>query len=125
MEQLRDIKDIVEVHEHSLETLIGIIILSLLVIGIILYLYKNRRRRRKRLSPKEIALNSLKSIDYDNPKDVAYRFTTNGFLFINENNQKEYKDIEKELLVYKYKKDVPQVDKGLENRIKMFIKELK
>jgi hypothetical protein len=125
MEQLRDIKDIVEVHEHSLETLIGIVILSLLVIGIILYLYKNRRRRRKRLSPKEIALNSLKSIDYDNPKDVAYRFTTNGFLFINENNQKEYKDIEKELLVYKYKKDVPQVDKGLENRIKMFIKELK
>ena len=125
MEQLRDIKDIVEVHEHSLETLIGIIILSLLVIGIILYLYKNRRRRRKRLSPKEIALNSLKSIDYDNPKDVAYRFTTNGFLFINENNQKEYKDIEKELLIYKYKKDVPQVDKGLENRIKMFIKELK
>jgi hypothetical protein len=125
MEQLRDIKDIVEVHEHSLETLIGIVILSLLVIGIILYLYKNRRRRRKRLSPKEIGLNSLKSIDYDNPKDVAYRFTTNGFLFINENNQKEYKDIEKELLVYKYKKDVPQVDKGLENRIKMFIKELK
>jgi len=125
MEQLRDIKDIVEVHEHSLETLIGIVILSLLVIGIVLYLYKNRRRRRKRLSPKEIALNSLKSIDYDNPKDIAYRFTTNGFLFINENNQKEYKDIEKELLVYKYKKDVPQVDKGLENRIKMFIKELK
>ena len=125
MEQLRDIKDIVEVHEHSLETLIGIVILSLLVIGIVLYLYKNRRRRRKRLSPKEIALNSLKSIDYDNPKDIAYRFTTNGFLFINENNQKEYKDIEKELLVYKYKKDVPQVDKGLENRIRVFIKELK
>ena len=125
MEQLRDIKDIVEVHEHSLETLIGITVLSLLILGVLFYLYKNRRKRRKRLTPKEIALNSLKSIDYNNPKEVAYRFTTDGSLFINENNQKEYRDIEKELLVYKYKKDVPQLDKGLENRIKEFIKELK
>ncbi|HHB93831.1 MAG TPA: hypothetical protein ENK88_01610 [Campylobacterales bacterium] len=125
MEQLKDIKDIVEVHEHSLETLIGIIVLSLVILGILFYLYKNRRKRRKRLTPKEIALNNLKSIDYNNPKEVAYRFTTDGFLFINENSKKEYRDIEKDLLVYKYKKDVPSLDKGLENRIKAFIKELK
>ena len=125
MEQLRDIKDIVEVHEHSLETLIGITVLSLVILGVLFYLYKNRRKRRKRLTSKEIALNNLKSIDYSNPKEVAYRFTTDGFLFVNENNEKEYRDIEKELLVYKYKKDVPSLEKGLENRIKEFIKELK
>jgi flagellar biosynthesis/type III secretory pathway M-ring protein FliF/YscJ len=125
MEQLRDIKDIVEVHEHSFETLIGIIVFSLVILLVIFYLYKNRRRRRKKLSPKELALNSLKSIDYSDSKEVAYRFTTNGFLWLNEENKKEYQDIEKELLPYKYKKEVPQLDKGLENRIKNFIKELK
>ena len=125
MEQLRDIKDIVEVHEHSLETLLGIVVLSLLVVLILVYLYKNRRKRRKRLTPKEVALASLKSIDYANPKEVAYRFTTNGFLWLNEENRNEYRDIEKELLPHKYKKDVPQLNKGLEKRIKKFIKELK
>ena len=125
MEQLRDIKDIVEVHEHSLETLIGVVVLSLLVLGVLFYLYKNRRKRRKKLTPREIALHSLKSIDYTNPKEVAYRFTTNGFIFIDENNEKEYRDIEQKLLPYKYKKDVPQIDEGLAERIKEFIKELK
>jgi len=125
MEQLRDIKDIVEVPDSSFETLLGLIFLVALVLFVAFYLYKNRRKRRRKLTAKEKALNSLKSIDYSNPKDVAYRFTTDGNLWIDENNQDEYRDIEKELLIYKYKKDVPQLDKGLEQRVKKFIKELK
>jgi flagellar biosynthesis/type III secretory pathway M-ring protein FliF/YscJ len=125
MEQLRDIKDIVEVHDHSFEIFMGIIFLSLLILSIIFYLYKNRRKRRKKLTPKEIALNKLKSIDYTNPKEVAYRFSTDGNLWVNDENRKEYEDIEKELLIYKYKKDVPQLDSGLEKRVQKFIKELK
>jgi flagellar biosynthesis/type III secretory pathway M-ring protein FliF/YscJ len=125
MEQLRDIKDIVEVNDHSFEILLGLIFLVVLVLSIIFYLYKNRRKRRKKLTPKEKALQSLKSIDYSNPKEVAYRFTTDGYLWLNEENEKEYRDIEKELLAYKYKRDVPQVDEVLKKRVEKFIKELK
>ena len=125
MEQLRDIKDIVEVNDHSFETLLGLIFLVVLVLSIIFYLYKNRRKRRKKLTPKEKALQNLKSIDYSNPKEVAYRFTTDGYLWLNEENEKEYRDIEKELLAYKYKRDVPQVDEVLKKRVEKFIKELK
>jgi len=125
MEQLKDIKEIVEVHEHSLETLIGVVILSLLLLFVLVYLFKNRRRRRKRVTPKEKALESLKSIDYNNTKEVAYRFTTDGFLWVDEKNENEFREIEEELLPHKYKRDVPKIDIELQNRVKKFIKELK
>jgi len=125
MEQLRDIKDIVEVSDSSFEMLLGLLFLLLVVFFVIFYLYKNRRKRKKRLTPKEVALDSLKSIDYTNPKEVAYRFTTDGYLWLDEQNQSEYQEIEKELLPYKYKREVPPLDGAVESRIKKFIEELK
>ena len=125
MEKLKDIKDIVSVEDYSFEILLAIIFSSIIILLFALYFYKNRRKRRKRLTPREIALNSLNSIDYNNQKEVAYRFTTNGAIFVNEKNKQEFKDIEDKLLEYKYKKDVPKLDKDLEIRVKKFIKGLK
>ncbi len=125
MEKLKDIKDIVSVEDYSFEILLAIIFFSIIIFLFALYFYKNRRKRRKRLTPREIALNSLKSIDYNNQKEVAYRFTTNGAMFVDEKNEQEFKDIEEKLLEYKYKKDVPKLDKDLEIRVKEFIKGLK
>lgn len=125
MEKLRDIKDIVDVQEYSLEMLIALVVLVLLVLFITVYLFKNRRRRRKKLSPKAMALQHLKNMNYEDTKEVVYRFSTDGFLWINEKNEAEFKALEKELLPYKYKKEVPALNKGLEKRVKAFIKELK
>jgi len=125
MEKLRDIKDIVDVQEYSLETLIALVLLALLVLFITIYLFKNRRRRRKKLSPKAMALQDLKTMNYDEPKEVAYHFSTDGSLWINEKNETAFNALEKELLPYKYKKEVPALDKGLEKSVKAFIKELK
>jgi len=125
MEKLRDIKDIVEVQEYSLETLIALVVLALLVLFIMVYFLKNRRRRRKKLSPKAMALQNLKNMNYNDTKEVAYRFSTDGFLWIHEKNEAAFKALEEELLPYKYKKEVPALDKKLEQRVKAFIKELK
>ena len=125
MEQLRDIKDIVEVPEYSFEILLTIIILTLTILAVAIYFYKNRRKRRKKLSKREIALNSLKSIDYKNPKDVAYRFTLDGAVLIEKEQQNGFDNLVEELERYKYRKDVPPLDKNLEHRVKEFIKELK
>ncbi len=125
MEKLKDIKDIVSVEDYSFEILLAIIFFSIIIFLFALYFYKNRRTRRQRLTPREIALNSLKSIDYNNQKEVAYRFTTNGAMFVDDKNKQEFKDIEDKLLEYKYKKDVPKLDKDLEIRVKEFIKGLK
>jgi Flp pilus assembly protein TadB len=125
MEELRDIKDIVSVEDYSFEILLIITLFSIAVVSFALYFYKNRRKRRKKMTKREIALNSLKSIDYKNQKEVAYRFTIDGAMFVNEKNEQEFKDIKEKLIVYKYKKDVPKLDRDLETRVKEFIKGLK
>ena len=128
LEKLREIKGIVEVHESSLENLIiliALLILGILVVGGLLYFYKNRRRRRKRLSPKEVALERLRNINYRDSKEVAYTFSTDGYLWVNENSEEEFRDIEKELIVYKYKKEIPELTDELKARVKKFIEEIK
>lgn len=125
MEELRDIKGLVEVTEYSLETLIALTLLSLALLAMGLYLFKNRRRRRKKPTTKEMALMRLKSINYEDTKEVAYRFSTDGYLWLDERNQDAFEQIEKALIIYKYKKEIPPLEKNLKNRIKIFIKGLK
>ncbi len=125
MEGLRDIKDVVEVQEHSLAMLITLIVVVLLLLGVALYLFKNRRRRRKKPTAKEIALEKLQNLDYGNPKEVVYTFEADGELFVNDKNQEDFEKIKKELEIYKYKRDVPPLDEGVKAEIEQFIKGLR
>ena len=125
MEGLRDIKDVVEVQEHSLAMLITLIVIVLLLLGVALYLFKNRRRRRKKPTAKEIALEKLQNLDYGNPKEVVYTFEADGELFVNDKNQEDFEKIKKELEIYKYKRDVPPLDEGVKAEIEQFIKGLR
>ena len=125
MEGLRDIKDVVEVQEHSLAMLIALIVAVLFFLAVALYLFKNRRRRRKKPTPKEIALQKLQNLDYGNPKEVVYTFEADGELFVNEKNQEDFEKIKKELEIYKYKRDVPPLDEGVKKVIEQFIKGLR
>ena len=125
MEGLRDIKGIVTVHEYSFETLLAIIITTIIVLSILFYLYKNRRKRGKKLNKYELALKNLKNIDFDDVKKTVYTFSVDGFLHTDEKNIDEFKKIEDELLKYKYQKEVPSIDEALKIRIENFIKGLK
>jgi len=125
MEELKDIKDIVEVHEYSFEMLMTLIVVSIILLLILIYFIKNRRRRRKRLSPKAVALQRLKTMNYSDPKEVVYTFSQEGFLWVNEKNSDVFYAIERALIPYKYKKDIPPLDKKLAKRVETFVKGLK
>ena len=125
LKDIKDIKDIVEVHEYSFETLIALIVVSIILLLIVIYFIKNRRRRRKRLSPKAVALQKLKTMNYSDPKEVVYTFSQEGFLWLDEKNSDEFNAIEKALTPYKYKKKIPPLDEKLAKRVETFIKGLK
>jgi len=125
MEGLKDIKDVVEVQEHSLLLLLSIIFVVLLLLSLGIYLFKNRRRRRKKASPKEIALAKLRNLDYGNAKEVVYDFEAYAEPFITQKNEADFKTIINEFGVYKYKKEVPSLESKLQTKIEQFIKELK
>ncbi len=124
MDELRDIKDIVEVNEYSLEILLLLISLTILLIMLSTYLYKNRKKVRKKPTKREVAKESLKSIDYRDIKDSVYRFSQDGALFIDDKNRALFQEIEEELQKYKYKKDVPALDRDLIEKMQIFIKEI-
>ena len=125
MEELKDIKDIVEVHEYSFLILMGLTVFVIILLSLAIYFFKNRRRRRKKVTPKQIALEKLNNMDFLDTKSVVYTFEEQGRLFLNEKNQEEFDSIKKELTVYKYKKDIPELDSSVEKRIKKIIGELK
>ena len=125
MEELKDIKDIVEVHEHSFIIFLGIIIIALCLLGIALYLFKNRRKRRKQPTEKESALIKLKNLDYSNTKEVVYTFEEQSLVLLNEKNREVFHQIKKGLEIYKYKKEIPPLDEKIKKQIETFIKGLK
>ena len=125
MKELKDIKDIVEVPDSSFMILMSVIVLTLLLLALALYFFKNRRRRRKKPTAKEVALERLQNLNYDDTKEVVYLFEELGEMFLNEKNQVEFYKIKEELKVYKYKKEIPPLDRDIEERIKAFIKEIK
>jgi len=125
VEELKDIKDIVEVHEHSFIIFLGIIIIALCLLGIALYLFKNRRKRRKQPTEKESALIKLKNLDYSNTKEVVYTFEEQSLVLLNEKNREVFHQIKKGLEIYKYKKEIPPLDEKIKEQIETFIKGLK
>ncbi len=124
MEKLKDIKGIVEVSDYSMYYLLAYILLGILIVALFLYFLKQPRRRKKPTS-KELALETLKSMDYADAKDIAYKFTLNIPLFKDDENRKTIDDIEEKLEVYKYKKEIPDMDSELKKSIKKVIKGLK
>jgi hypothetical protein len=125
VEDLRDIKEIVEINESSLEIFLVTIALALLLFALGVYFFKNKRRRRKKPTQRVLAKEVLESLDYDNTKELVYGFLEHGKMFVNEKNGELFQNIEKDLEVYKYKKEVPLVDEKIKKQMKEFVKGVK
>jgi hypothetical protein len=125
MENLKDIKDIVAVPEYSVFILIGVIIFGVILLSLVIYFFKNRRKRRRKPTAKEIALQKLHKIEYSDTKKLVYTFEENAILFIDEKSQEDFNFLKKKLEIYKYKKDIPELDSVVEREIKAFIKGLR
>ncbi len=127
MEELRDIKGIVEVSDHSLWQLLGLVAGVIVLAALLFYFMKRKRRVKRRFlkTEAELARERIEAIDYDDPKSVAYTFIEDVSRFVPEQKRATYEEIVKALEPYKYKKEVPALDAALKEKIKAFIKEIK
>ena len=116
---LRDIKPNVEIVDYEWWIFITFVILLTLIL--IYFIYKYIKNRKK----VDIALLKLKNLDFENPKKTAYEFSRYAKEFLNENNKKLFEEIEKELVKYKYKPDVPPLSREIKEKISEFIRDLK
>ena len=125
MEELKDIKGIIEVPDYSLWILLSIIACVVFCLIILIYFFKNRRKKRKKPTLKQIAMKNLKEIDFDDTKSAVYTFCENFQYFIDEKNKESFEKLQKELEIFKYKKDIEKLSDEQRNRIKSMIKEIK
>ena len=107
--QLKDIKPLAPIEDHSLLYLIAIIVATLLVmLGVWLWYRSQRPRKRKRaLTPKDRARLSLQSIDLNDAKDTSYRLSTALPHLLSGEALQEVKPLLDRLSRYKYAKETP------------------
>lgn len=123
MKELRDIKEIVEVSDSSLLLFVLTVITAVLLITALVYFLTIKRgRRRVKPTPEALAKTALREIDYTDAKDAAYRFSENAYRFVTDESRELYQNIDEALIPYKYKKDVPELDRKTAADLKQFIK---
>lgn len=125
MEELKDIKGIIDVPDYSLWILLSIIVCVIFSLVLAIYFFKNRRKKRKKPTLKQIAMKNLKEINFDDTKCAVYTFCENFQYFIDEKNKESFEQLQKELEIYKYKKEVEKLSEEQINKIKSMIKEIK
>jgi len=114
---LRDIKPNVEIIDYQ-----WYVFLAFVCVIILLAMYGAYRlyKKHKRPTPKQTALNLLKTLDYTDPKKVAYEFPKIAKILINEKNKALYTQITNELQKHKYKPKVEPIDESLKEKIEEF-----
>ena len=124
MEELRDIKGLVEVSDHSLYYLSGVVaaaFLLLVVLGVLIYKYLNKKEP---LTQKQVAMALLEKFEFGDAKQSAYEFSHLAQYAVSETQRKELEELLAELEHYKFKKEVPELDAALKSRMQAFIKGL-
>jgi len=124
MEQLRDIKGLVEVTDYSLYYLLGLSTVVLIIVGILGYLLYKKMTQKTPMSQQKLAKSLLKELEITDAKGSVYTFSHLAQYAVTDALQEELQSILKELEPYKYKKEVPQLAPALKERMQKFIKEV-
>jgi len=115
---IKDIKPNVVLIDYEWYAFLSFVVIVILAMTFLGYkLYKNRKPNYKKMLIKK-----LKELNYNNPKEVAYSFEPLAKNLINESNIKLFEKIQKKLIAYKYKPNVPPISKDIIDDINEFIR---
>ncbi len=122
MENLRDIKPLVEIPDVSFYIYLLFIVVVTSLAALLVYFIIKLLSKKKINKEKEI-LQMLRSMNLSDAKKVAYTFTKYAkFLVKDESRARLYEDLVRKLTKYKYKKDVPPLDEDIKKEIQLFLR---
>ncbi|MGC9350963.1 MAG: hypothetical protein ACP5D3_03160 [Sulfurovum sp.] len=121
--QLRDIKPLLEIPDHSFYIYWGLIgFFMLLGLGILFFVVKKFWENRK-VNLAKLYLERLRQIDWSDSKHAAYEATKYARLLATDERRKElFSQLEPMLEQYKYKKVVNEVDQDTLNQFHLFVR---
>ncbi len=124
MEQLRDIKGLVEVTDYSFYYLLGLIGLGVVLLIAVAWIVYKKITKKAPLTQKKLAMELLEKFETGDAKETAYAFSHLAQYAVNDDKRTRLQALLDELEVYKYKKEVPELDVRLKKEIEQFAKEL-
>jgi hypothetical protein len=87
--KIRDIKPLLDVPDHSLYLFIGIVLLSLVLLGALVYLAVKWIKARNRLNLRKTMYQKLLHVDLSDSKKAAYEITKYGLFFKDDSPRNE------------------------------------
>lgn len=120
---LKDIRALEPIDDISLYLFIIALVFVSLIIGALLYkLFSTIREQKKENTRKEV-LQRLKDIEFDNPKEAAYKITKYArYLATDERSQRMLEQLLPKLEKYKFIKNAPEFDDESINYYNLFLK---
>ena len=119
--KIHDIKALVEVPDYSMYIYYGLIILSSIILCIVIYfIYKFIKN--KKVNVRKEYFDILNNLDLNNSKQSAYLITKYGYLLAqNEREKQLLADLISSLELYKYKKNVPNLEEEIKTSFSIFM----
>lgn len=120
--KIRDIKPLLEIHDHSIYLFFALVTISLIVILGTMYLLLRWYKNKKRINIRKNTYNNLVHVTLDEPKKAAYEITKYGYLFKSDSqrNNDMYHNLVDRLEKYKYKKDVEAIDEETKSYFELY-----
>ncbi len=122
MEELKDIKPLLEIPDNSYMIFWGLIIFVVLLVLAVLFfaIKKFLEHRRSNLAKKYLA--KLHTINWKDAKESAYTATHYARLLASDEQREElFAQLEEHLEQYKYKKEVESVDEQTLKQFNLFV----
>ena len=111
LSKLHDIKELENIPDNSIFIFSILVFAGIILILTIIFLFIKYFKNRK-VSDRKTYFNILKNIDFDDSKKAAYTITKYSRLIVNSDREKKLaNELIEELRIFKYKKNVKNIDK--------------
>jgi len=119
---LHDIKPLLEVQEYSLYYLLAVSIVMLIILVGLIYLFVKWLKIRNAFNIRKEHYTLLNAITFKDSKRSAYDVTFYGATFKDDSprHYEMYKNLTQRLEIYKYKKDVEELDSEVLSYIDLY-----
>ena len=120
---LHDIRPLMEVPDSSFGFLMIVLFVAVVLISSAIYLLYNYFKKQKKINIRKEYFKALKKIDFQHPKEAAYKITFYGRLFSDDSERlhEAYNNLVEYLEAYKYKKSVAPIDDESRSYYKIYL----
>jgi hypothetical protein len=125
IKELADIKPYLTIEDYSFYWLSAIIFFAVVLLALLLWIAISRFLEYKKKNRDKFYLRKIQSVDWKDAKQAAYEVTYFGRLITKDKRSKEIYDQLLPLLeCYKYKKEIPKLDKQSLSLYNLFVQVL-